>query len=186
MYMLLLHSFIPALPAPYFFIIGTLICASFNMSFVPICTVGFIYTFRQWRHCHIGAMFLLLLVRHDHYYPACGVKLITDNLIHDTLAIRKVHTHPFLYVIHMHHLYINMLSTKYGFGLSADLLHKPLIHALRSKSEVGADNPRMVLSTTQTSLHARRSKSEVSAENPRMDCVDLRSHFRCRPWMSIG
>ena len=61
-----------------------------------------------------------------------------------------------------------MLSAKHGFGLSADLLRQPRIQALRSKSEVRADNPRMVLSTAQTSLHARRSISEVSADNPRM------------------
>ena len=87
-----------------YLIIGTLIC---TCHLYYICTVGFVYIFRQWRHCHIGAIFLLLLVRHDHYYPACGVKLITDNLIHDTLAIRKVHTYAFTYVMHMYHLYIH-------------------------------------------------------------------------------
>ena len=40
-----------------------------------------------------------------------------------------------------------MLGAKYGFGLSVDLLRKPVIHALCSKSEVRADNPRMVLGT---------------------------------------
>ena len=42
---------------------------------------------------------------------------------------------------------VYMLGTKYGFGLSADFLRKPVIRALRSKSKVRADNPRMVLST---------------------------------------
>ena len=42
-----------------------------------------------------------------------------------------------------------MLGAKYGFGLSADLLRKPVIRAMRSKSEVRADNPRIVLSNAQ-------------------------------------
>ena len=41
-------------------------------------------------------------------------------------------------------MYVYMLGAKYGFGLSADFLRKPVIHALRSKSEVRADNPQMV------------------------------------------
>ena len=43
-----------------------------------------------------------------------------------------------------------ILGAKYGFGLSADLLCKPVIHAVRGKSEVRADNPRIVLRTAQT------------------------------------
>ena len=43
-----------------------------------------------------------------------------------------------------------MLGAKYGFELSADLLRKPVIHALRGKSEVRADNLWIVLSTAQT------------------------------------
>ena len=47
-------------------------------------------------------------------------------------------------------LCIYMLGVKYGFGLSADFLRKPVIRTLRSKSEVRADNPRIVLSNAQT------------------------------------
>ena len=54
-------------------------------------------------------------------------------------------------------IYIYMY--KYGFGLSADLLRKPVIHALRGKSEVRADNPRIVLSTAQT--FALRSAQQI-------------------------
>ena len=42
-----------------------------------------------------------------------------------------------------------MLGAKYGFN-SADWLRKPVIHPLRSNSEVHADNPRIVFSTAQT------------------------------------
>ena len=43
---------------------------------------------------------------------------------------------------------VYMLGTRYI--LSVDLLRKPWINALRSKSEVRSDNPWMVLSTAQT------------------------------------
>ena len=46
---------------------------------------------------------------------------------------------------------IYMLGAKYGFGLFADLLRKPVICALRANMhEVHADNPRIVLSNAQT------------------------------------
>ena len=52
-----------------------------------------------------------------------------------------------------------MLGAMYGFGLSVDLLLKPVIHGLRSKSEVHTDNPQIVLSTAQT--FAPRSARQI-------------------------
>ena len=34
--------------------------------------------------------FLVMLIRHDHPLPTAVVRLHTQNLIHDTLTIRKV------------------------------------------------------------------------------------------------
>ena len=66
-------------------------------------------------------------------------------------------------------LYMYMLGAKYGFGLSADFLRKPVIRALRSKSEVRADNPRIVLSNAQTfAPHSARGSRRQSS-----DCIYL-------------
>lgn len=32
------------------------------------------------------------MIRHDHPFPTCGVKLIVKYLIHDSLSVRKVLT----------------------------------------------------------------------------------------------
>ena len=45
---------------------------------------------------------------------------------------------------------VYFLGAKYGFGLSADFLRKPVIHALRGKSEVRTDNPWIVRSIVRT------------------------------------
>ena len=71
-----------------------------------------------------------------------------------------------------------MLRAKYGFGLSADLLRKPVIRSLRSKSEVRADNPRIVLSNVHT--FAPRSAQQIRGSRRQSSdgiqyCVDLRS-----------
>ena len=64
-------------------------------------------------------------------------------------------------------MHVYMLGAKYGFGLSADFLRKPVIRALRSKSEVRADNPWIVLSNAQTfaprsAQHIRGSRRQSS------------------------
>ena len=45
----------------------------------------------------MGTRLLGLLIRHDHSFPECGVRVIVDYLTHDLLAMRKVgggHAHP--------------------------------------------------------------------------------------------
>ena len=43
----------------------------------------------QWRHYNAGAAILVTLLRHDMLPPARAVQLITTNLIHDSLEVRK-------------------------------------------------------------------------------------------------
>ena len=43
----------------------------------------------QWRHYNAGAAILVTLLRHDMLPPARAVQLITANLIHDSLEVRK-------------------------------------------------------------------------------------------------
>lgn len=45
---------------------------------------------RRWRFSQICIRLLSLLVRFDVAPPTCLVKMFTQNLIHDSLAIRKV------------------------------------------------------------------------------------------------
>ena len=82
----------------------------------------------------------------------CALNWVLNGLLLFIYICMYVGGFPFSmdYVSIQSAMYMYMLDAKYGFGLSADLLRKPVIHALRDKSEVRADNPRIVLSTAQT------------------------------------
>ena len=46
---------------------------------------------RQWRYSQMAISFLVMLIRHDHPLPTVAIELLTRNLVHDALAVRKVH-----------------------------------------------------------------------------------------------
>jgi hypothetical protein len=64
--------------------------ASFTIQLSFILTFVVFHTCRRWRFSQICIRLLSLLVRCDVDPPTCLVKLFTDNLVHDSLAIRKV------------------------------------------------------------------------------------------------
>ena len=50
----------------------------------------FVCMCRSWKYHQMALEMLKLLTRHDVMMPASGVKLFVDNMVHDTLLIRKV------------------------------------------------------------------------------------------------
>ena len=53
--------------------------------------VSKIILYSQWRFVEISVTFLVLSIHHEEPLPARAVKIIVNGLVHDALAIRKVH-----------------------------------------------------------------------------------------------